>query len=82
MSKEKKVCTNDIISLCILGLIGVGIVCEVIINKHNNDFVGKQIIVDNDTLRVTSYLDHDNVFHISNGTTVDRKFVKHNIIKD
>lgn len=78
----KKLNGNDIVSLFIVALLAVSVVCEVVINKHNNDFVGKQIVIENDTLLITSYLDHNNVFHISNGMLVDRKYVKHNVVKD
>jgi len=80
MGKNKNFNLNDIVSFCIILLVAIAIISQVIITKKNNDFVGKQIVVDCDTLTVKSYLEHDNVFQLSNGVVVKKKYIKQNLL--
>lgn len=78
---EKKLSSNDIVSFIILILIAIGIMCNIIITKNNEAMVGKQVVVDKDTITVIGYSTEENMFHLSNNNVVDRKFIKNNIVE-
>lgn len=80
--EHKKLSNNDIITLIIVLILAIGLICQIVINKQNNNLVGKEIVIDNDTLRVTSYLEHHNIYHVSNGTLVNKKYIKKNSVNE
>jgi len=80
MENNKHLNSKDIATLLIIFSLLIAIVCNIKMTKQNSNFVDRQIVVNTDTLTVLHYIEHDNVFVISNGDIVDRKFIKNNLI--
>ena len=80
--EKKHLNFNDVVSLFIIFLIAVGITCNIVLTQKNLNLVGKQLLMENDTLMVRHYDEHNNLFTLSDNSVVNRKVVKKHLIEN